>query len=135
MQPFAHGRARNIDLFDHADIDIVHPMDELFTRNALVRFRKACAGNEGFKAGRVVGVENVIFAGSRLLLQVFFVGRVVYNAEGDEDGKKDVQKAVHLFRDVDFRKCFYAKDDECGDGSPEGPRFETILHVVFLLYL
>ncbi len=97
MQPFAHGGARNIDFLEHADIDIVHAMDELFTRYALIAFRKASAGNEGFKAGRVVCIEDVIFAGSRLLLKVFLVGRVVYDAEGDEDGKKYVQKAVYLF--------------------------------------
>lgn len=90
MQPLAYGGARNIDFFDHADIDIVHAMDELFTRYALICFGKARAGNEGFKAGRVVCVENMIFAGSRLLLNVFLVGRIVYDAECDEDGEKYV---------------------------------------------
>ena len=65
-------------------------MDELFARYALVGFGKACAGYEGFKAWRVVCVEKVIFAGSRLLLEILFVGRVVYDAECDEDGEKNV---------------------------------------------
>lgn len=69
-------------------------MDELFTRYALIGIGQACAGDEGFKAGRVVGVEDVSFAGSRLLLEILFVGRVVHDAESYEDGKKDVHKAV-----------------------------------------
>ena len=93
-------------------------MDEFFPRYALISIGQASAGDEGFKAGRVVGAEDMIFAGSRLLLEILFVGRVVYDAEGDEDWKKYVEKAVYLFRDVDFRKCLYTKDDKRGDGSP-----------------
>ena len=67
-QPFAYGGSRNIDLFDNSDIDIVHFVNELFPRYALVSIGQACAGDEGLKAGRVVGVEDVRFAGSRLLI-------------------------------------------------------------------
>jgi hypothetical protein len=108
-------------------------VNEFFPRYALIGFGQACAGDEGFKAGRVVGVEDMIFAGSRLLLEILFVGRVVHDAESYEDGKKDVHKAVDFFRNVDLYKCFDAKDDKGGEGRPEGPGFETVLHNVYLL--
>ena len=98
-------------------------MDELFSRYALIGFGKACAGDEGLKAGRIVCVENVIFAGSRLLLEILFVGRVVHDAESYEDGEKNVHKAVDFLLNVDFYKGFHAKNDERGEGRPEGPRF------------
>ena len=98
-------------------------MDEFFPRDALIGFGQACAGDEGFKAGRVVDVEDMIFAGSRLLLEILFVGRVVHDAEGYEDGEKDVHKSVDFLRNVDLYKGFDAKNDEGGEGRPEGPGF------------
>ena len=59
------------------------------------------------------------------------VGGVVHDAECDEDGEKDVHQAVDFLRNVDLYKCFDAKDDEGGEGRPEGPRFEAILHVMY----
>ena len=51
------------------------------------------------------------------------VGGVIDDAETDEDGEKDIQKAVYGFFDVYVRKFLYAENDEGGEGRPEGPRF------------